>query len=188
MIDTRLLLPLSAAAVLALTACGSGTPAEDRTTDISTSDEAEVEEVTDDGDEGPVQAELGTSYEFDDGLTIEMTDIERATTGEWAMPENADYLRFTVQIQNGTGSPVDLTLFHIQCQYGEGGHTGESVYDTEGGVGDGFTSTVMDGNNATATFGCELPADESQIQIEVNVGDETETDWMRPTAFFTGEF
>jgi hypothetical protein len=175
-------------ALLAATACGSSTPAEDRTTDISAAD---VEDVADEDavDDSPseVEADLGSVYEFDDGLTIELSGIERATSGEWAYPENADYARFTVQVQNGTGSPVDLEMFYIQCQYGEDGRTGETVHDTDAGVGDGFTSTVMDGRNATADLGCELPSEETYLQIEVSVGDETPDEWYRPTVYFTGD-
>ena len=187
----RITLPSAALlALLAATACGSTAPVEDRTADISAADAEDAEEAADDEiDDSPseVEAEIGSVYEFDDGLTIELSNIERAVSGEWAYPENVDYARFTVQIQNNTGSPVDLEMFYIQCQYGEDGRTGETVHDTDQGVGDGFTSTVMDGRNATTDLGCELPAEESYLQIEVSVGDETPDDWFRPTVYFTGD-
>lgn len=183
----KLALPSAALlALLATAACGGSTPAEDRTADISAAD-ADTEEDAVDDSPSEVEADLGSTYEFDDGLTIELSGIERATSGEWAYPENTDYARFTVQVQNGTGSAVDLEWFSIQCQYGEDGRTGEYIADTDNGVGDGFTSTVMDGRNATADLGCELPADESYLQIEVSVGDETPDDWFRPTVYFTGD-
>jgi hypothetical protein len=186
----RIALPSAALlALLATAACGSGAPVEERTTDIAAADAEDVEEVDEEIDDSPseVEAEIGSVYEFDDGLTIELSGIERAVSSEWAFPENAEYVRFTVQAQNGTGSAVDLEWFSIQCQYGDDGRTGEFVADTENGIGNGFTSTVMDGRNATADFGCEIPADETYLQIEVSVGDETPDSWMRPRVFFTGD-
>ena len=185
----KMTLPAAALlALLAATACGPSTPTEDRTVDIADAgDSAEDTEGTVDDFSSEVEAELGSVYEFDDGLTIELSGIERAVSGEWAYPESTEYARFTVQIQNGTGGPVDLEMLYLQCQYGEDGRTAETVHDTDAGVGDGFTSTVMDGRNATADYGCELPAEESYLQIEVSVGDETPDDWYRPTVYFTGD-
>lgn len=184
----KLTLPSAALiAILVATACGSGTPTEDRTTEISAAeaDAEEVEEIDDQPSE--VEADLGSVYEFDDGLTIELSGIERAVSGEWAYPENAEYVRFTIQVQNGTDGPVDLEMMYVDCQVGDDGRVGEFIADTDQGVGDGFTSTVMADRNATADYGCAMPADETYLQIEVNVGDETDEFWWRPTVFFTGD-
>ncbi|MFE9640276.1 hypothetical protein ACFYOC_14785 [Nocardiopsis alba] len=185
----RLALPSAALlALLAASACGTGgTPAEDRTANIA---EADTEaEPADEAEDSPseVEVDLGGTYEFDDGLVIELSGVERGVSGEWAYPENMEHARFTIQIQNGTGGAVDLTMFYLQCQYGEEGRTGETIHDTDQGLGDGFTGTVMADRSATADFGCELPSEESYLQVEVNVGDETETDWMRPTVYFVGD-
>lgn len=185
----RITLPSAALlALLAATACGTSTPAEDRTADLPAA-EADTESAEESVDDSPseVEAQLGSVYQFEDGLTIELSGIERAVSSEWAYPENAEYARFTVQVQNNTGGAVDLEMFYLQCQYGEDGLTGETIHDTDAGIGDGFTSTVMDGRNATATYGCELPAEESYLQIEVSVGDETPDEWFRPTVYFTGD-
>ena len=161
-----------------------------RTADITDEAAEAVEEVTEDqGEESPseVEAEIGSTYEFDDGLTVELSGVERAVSGEWAYPESAPYVRFTIQVQNGTGGPVDLSMMYTDCQVGEDGRTGEFVADTDAGVGDGFTSTVMDGRNATADFGCAMPEEETYLQIEVSLQDETDDGWFRETIFFTGE-
>ena len=185
----KLTLPSAALiALLAATACGGGTSPEDRTADISAAED--VEEVADDepADEpSEAEAEIGSVYEFDDGLTIELSGVERAVSGEWAYPENEPFVRFTVQVQNGTGGPVDLSMMYVDCQVGDDGRVGEFVADTDQGVGDGFTSTVMDGRNATADYGCAMPEDETYLQVEVSVQDETDDHWFRPTIFFTGD-
>lgn len=186
----RITLPSAALlALLATAACGTSAPAEDRTADISAADAEDAEEAVDEIDDQPseVEAEIGSTYEFDDGLTIELSGVERAVTGEWAYPENEPFVRFTIQVQNGTGGPVDLSMMYTDCQVGEDGRVGERVADTDQGIGDGFTSTVMDGRNATADFGCAMPEDETYLQIEVSVQDELEDFEFRPTIFFVGD-
>lgn len=176
-------------ALLAATACGPSVPVEDRTADISAEDAEAADSDTEAVDDAPseVEAEIGSVYEFDDGLTIELSGVERAVSGEWAYPENTPFVRFSIQVQNGTDGPVDLSMMYTECQVGEDGRVGEFVADTDQGVGDGFTSTVMAGRNATADFGCAMPEDETYLQIEVSVQDETEDMLFRPTIFFTGE-
>jgi hypothetical protein len=90
-------------------------------------------------------------------------------------------------VQNGTGGPVDLSMMYVDCQVGEDGRVGEFIADTDQGIGDGFTSTVMDGRNATADYGCAMPEDETYLQVEVNVQDELEDFEYRETIFFTGD-
>lgn len=178
-------------ALLAATACGPSVPVEDRTADISAEDaadagEVEAEEIDDTPSE--VETELGSVYEFEDGLTVELSGVQRATSGEWASPESAEYVRFTVQVQNGTPGPVDLSMMYVDCQVGEDGRRAEMVYDYEdGGLGDGFTSTVMADRNATADYGCTLDPSESYVQVEVAVQDETDDMLFRPTIFFVGD-
>lgn len=174
---------------LALTGCipVPVSPAEDRTTQL---EETEVDEAT--GEEGTteeaddaseVSVDLGGTYEFADGLSVELSGVERGTSGALAFPENAPMVRFTVQLQNNTGGAIDTTLFLIQCQVGEEGRLGEQVFDYDAGLGDGFTSSLADGRNATADYGCEMPEEETFLQVEASLMD----DFTRPTIFFSGD-
>ncbi|MBB6175020.1 hypothetical protein HNR23_005080 [Nocardiopsis mwathae] len=187
----RSTMPLTAvalAALLGLTACGSG-GAEDRTTELDAVEEegAAAEEAKDDAEGAEadtVEVKLGGTYEFDDGLAVELSGVERGVSGKWAFPENAPMVQFTIQLQNDSGSSIDTALTHVECQVGDEGRRGEFVADADQGLGDGFTSTLMDGRQATADYGCAMPEDETYLQIEVSVNDDV---WERPTIFFVGE-
>lgn len=186
-------IPATTTAALALLLAGCGIPdVEDTVTDLAEDAAAadeDTDETEDDGDEGDeedgtVETEIGGVYEFSDGLSVELSNVHRGVSGEWAFPEATPYVGFTVQVQNATGDAVDLVLFHVECAIGEDGRRAESIFDSENGLGDGFTSTVMDGNNATMDWGCELPEDDSAVQIEISVNDDLLT---RPTVYFVGD-
>ncbi|PRX95549.1 hypothetical protein [Allonocardiopsis opalescens] len=176
-------------AVAALTACAplgappvADLPPTEPLADEATVDAAEAAESP--VEEGPAEAELGSTHTWNDGLAIELSGVERALSGEYAMPAGEPYVRFTMQVQNDTGGPVDLSLVWIECQVGEDGRIGDLVYDYDAGLGDGFSSTVMDGRDATADFGCAMPEDESYLQIEVHPQDEA---MLRQPVFFIGD-
>ena len=172
-------------ALLATAACGAD-PSVDRVAELPAAED--VEEVAD--EEAPadepseLELDFGGSYTFDDGLVVEMTNVHRGTSGEWAMPENAPYVGWTLQLQNGTGQALDTSFVYIDCQVGEEGRRAEEVFDYDEGLGDGFTSTLMDGRNATADYACEIPAEETYLQVELSVNDDI---FERPTVFFVGD-
>lgn len=178
---------LTGAAALLITGCVPTAPAEDRTAELPDDTDTGVEEVADDEPEeeegGSEEADLGGTYEFNDGLTVEMSNLHRGTSSEWALPESAPYVGWTLQLDNDTGSEVDTTLVHVECQVGDEGRSAEQVFDTDQGLGDGFTSTLMDGRQATAEFACEMAEDDSYLQVELSILD----DFARPTIFFVGD-
>lgn len=152
--------------------------------DTTTEDAAQEEGE----DETPnaVEEEFGSEYVYTDGLTVRLTNLERRVSDEWDAPENTPYVYFDVQFDNATGGPVDLTYLSVHCQVGEEGRTAENMYTDD--TGSGFTSTVMDERTATAGHGCELPEDESYLQVELTLSDwEDFDDEVRETVYFVGD-
>ena len=148
-------------------------------------EEAAQEEAADETPAG-VEEAFGSEYVYTDDLTVRLANLERRVSGEWDSPENTPYVYFDVQFDNATGGPVDLTYLSVYCQVGEEGRTAEDVYTDD--TGSGFTSTVMDGRTATAGYGCELPEDESYLQVELTLSDwEDFDDEVRETVYFVGD-
>ncbi|WP_017582073.1 hypothetical protein [Nocardiopsis valliformis] len=175
-------------ALLALLSACSTTPDDSQIVGLepSQSDDATVEEAAEDETPTSVEEEFGSEYVYTDDLTVRLTNLERRVSGEWDMPEDTPYVYFDIQFENGTGSPVDLSYLSVYCQIGEEGRTAEDVWTDD--TGSGFTSTVMDGRTATAGYGCELPEDESYLQVELTLSDwEDLDDYMRETVYFVGD-
>lgn len=174
------------------TGCAS-TPDDGQIVDLEHTQKGEdtaVEEAAQDeaGDETPTSVEeaFGSEYVYTDDLTVRLANLERRVSGEWDSPEDTPYVYFDVQFDNASGGPIDLTYLSVYCQVGEEGRTAEDVYTDD--TGSGFTSTVMDGRTATAGYGCELPEDESYLQVELTLSDwEDFDDEVRETVYFVGD-
>ncbi|MGW3668096.1 hypothetical protein [Streptomyces sp. NPDC005141] len=90
-------------------------------------------------------------------------------------------MRFSITVANGGSQIMDASLLSVQCQYGSAGREGHEIFDSAAGL-DGTPSThVRAGRSITAEFGCELPRNESYIQIEVRPSFES------GTAIFAGD-
>lgn len=153
--------------------------------DVS-AEEAAQEEGSEDEAPTSVEEEFGSEYVYTDGLTVRLTNLERRVSGEWDLPEDTPYVYFDVQFDNGTGGAVDLNYVSVYCQIGEEGRTAEDMYTDD--TGSGFTSAVMDGRTATAGYGCELPEEESYLQVELTLSDwEDFDDYVRETVYFVGD-
>lgn len=163
------------ALALALSACSTPTedipvapaPAED--TDTANANDGGGEEET--GAEEPV--DLASEHDFGDGLTVSLSNIARARTSPQAYPEDSPYLGFTVTWTNETGSQVNLAMASVNCVVGEDGRESDTVFDSGNGVDSSFASTLLDGNTATGDFGCEMDEDETRIQVEIALWEET---------------
>lgn len=128
---------------------------------------------------------LETPYEYPDGFTVTLSDFERGKSSDTALPADTDYVRFTVQVENKVGKPVDLGLFTLLCKTGDEGAAAEEVFDE--GLGGQLTGTVNDGKKATGDFACVMDPAETKLQVEVspNYGDDITE--LPDTAVFNGE-
>ncbi|GAA2108928.1 hypothetical protein [Streptomyces synnematoformans] len=107
---------------------------------------------------------------YETGVEVTLSKFERATSSEWAAPADTPYVKFNVKITNGSEESIDLNEMLVECQYGDS--TGEQIFD------DGLdtpTTHLRPGRTMDLPTGCELPADESYVQIEMAPDFESET-------------
>lgn len=166
----------------ALTACANnnGPSARNatRATDATVTPTVEepTEEATEEAADTPYGLTDTVTYEND--VAVNLTKFVRKVSSDYASPENTPYVKFTVKITNGSNGTIDATGMNVNCQYGEEGQESEAIFDD--GL-DGSPSTrLLAGRSITVPWGCELPKDQTFIQIEVSPDYESET------AIFTG--
>ncbi|GLZ80046.1 hypothetical protein Afil01_48530 [Actinorhabdospora filicis] len=123
-------------------------------------------------DKKPAGNALDAPYKWEDGFVATLTGFERKKSSDTASPGNTDYVEFTIQVENGTGKDVELTLFSIACKTGTDGKASEEIFDE--GVGAQLTGTVQAGKKATGKFGCAMPTSDKTLQVEIspNYGDD----------------
>lgn len=175
---------LAALLLLPLAACTTNdtTGSESSTADVTVtpSTEEPAEEPASDeetpGSDGPYALTDTVAYEND--VEVSLSKFTRATSSEYASPENAPYIRFTVKVVNGSGGTIDATGLTVNCSYGEDGQTSESVFDD--GLDGSPTTKLLAGRSINVPWGCELPKGERVLQIEVSPDFESEA------AIFTG--
>lgn len=191
---TNLVIIGSAAAVIAavvatgITVSGSGddeakpgptvtvteiAPADDEPTGGEDDTEPAAEDTDDDG-----VYSLGDDVIYETDVEVGLSKFSRATSSEYAAPENTPYVRFTVKIKNGGDEKLDMALLTINCSYGQDGQSSEAIFDT--GLDGGPDTSLLPGRSISVPWGCELPKDEKLLQVEVAPDFESET------AIFTG--
>ena len=155
------------------------------------SDDGTGDKPADNGSQAPANDDksgehgLETPYEYPDGFTVTLSDFKRGKSADTALPADTDFVRFTVQVENKVGKPVDLRLFTLMCKTGDEGRDVEEVFDE--GLGGQLTGTVNDGKKATGDFACVMDPAETKLQVEVspNYGDDITE--LPDTAVFNGE-
>lgn len=187
---------VGATAALSLAACGSTTGSssndEPRGTNTSSDytresieDEAEVEADTADEavDEVPAPDEpnkFGSTYTYDDGISIHVSELTEFTPNEWAAGGEGypHHVLATIRVVNNSGAPFDASM--VYPTVASGSSEGDSVYDSENGIGGPPETTVLDGREVSwkAGFGVEDPSD---------IVMELEASWDHaPAIFATG--
>ncbi|HET6636169.1 MAG TPA: hypothetical protein VFH77_14215 [Streptomyces sp.] len=143
-------------------------------------DKSKDESSGDQGDDGTVGLTDKVTYE--NGVQVQLADFKRGRTGEFAVPQNTDYVKFTVTMVNGSKETIDAVALYVQCQYGQNpAHDGEMVFDHDNGI-DGPPSThVTPGNSITYTMACVMPKDETRLQVEASPS------FISDTALFVGK-
>ncbi|UXY26015.1 hypothetical protein [Streptomyces sp. HUAS TT20] len=124
---------------------------------------------------------LDDTVTYESDVEVSLSGFKRSVTGEYAEPEKTAYVRFTVKVKNGGSKTLDSTMLSVNCSYGQDGHTSDSVFDSEHGLGGGPDTKVLAGRSLNVPWGCVLPKNEKLIQIEVSPDMESET------AIFTGD-
>lgn len=136
--------------------------------------------TADAGDDGTVGLTDKVTYE--NGVTVQLAGFDRGRTGEFGVPQNTDYVKFTVTMVNGSKKTIDAMDLYVQCQYGENpAHDGEMVFDHDNGIDAPPSTHVTPGNSITYTMACVMPKDESRLQVEASPS------FISDTALFVGK-
>jgi hypothetical protein len=138
--------------------------------------EEDTEPAAEDTDDGVYSLDDTVIYETD--VEVSLSKFSRATSSEYASPENTPYVRFTAKIKNGGDEKLDTTLLSINCSYGQDGQSSEAIFDS--GLDGGPDTSLLPGRSINVPWGCELPKGEKLIQVEVA------PDYDSETAIFTG--
>ncbi|WP_200303393.1 hypothetical protein [Streptomyces adelaidensis] len=116
---------------------------------------------------------------YDSDVEVTLSGFKRGVSSDYAAPENTPYAKFTIKIVNGSDVTVDANEMTVDCAYGDEGKEGEAIYDD--GL-DGLPDTrILAGRSLTVPWGCELPKDETFLQVEVS------PDYDSEEAIFTGD-
>ncbi|MEI5522467.1 hypothetical protein WB401_15690 [Streptomyces brasiliscabiei] len=146
----------------------SGEEAEDSSGDVSD---------TSSDDDGVFA--LDDTVVYDSDVEVSLSGFERGVSNDYAAPENTPYAKFTIKVVNGSDATVDANEMTVDCAYGDEGKEGEAIYDD--GL-DGLPETrILAGRSLTVPWACELPKDETFLQVEVS------PDYDSEEAVFTGE-
>lgn len=158
---------LSGLAALATAVLLVGCSVEEPTTaPLETADAApaEKEEAGTDSEEEKAlplegEAKLGKS------ASVRISDVSRGVSSEYAAPADTPYAQFKITLKNNGDKAMDPAALMVACAYGESGETSEMVFD--GDVGDIPTVKTLPGKSTTFSQACELPKDETELQIQV---------------------
>lgn len=152
-------------AVLALTGCAQATPVS-----VTEGSPQAVKQAT---AAVPKVAKIGSTYAYSDGLKVTVSAAKRFKIGPYAAggKPGGTGVMFTVVLLNSTTETFDATLTGLAVSYGADGEQAEQVFDTDQGLGGGFTGKVAPGRKATARFGFAVPAaGMKDLQVEVRPG------------------
>lgn len=174
------------AAGLVLTGCSLDEPTVTEPDAVTSSESPAAEPVakpTQEPAAEPVEkvANFKQAYTYDDGLKIQVSKIDTAKAGEYAMgaKPGASVLVLTVKITNGTKTVIDPALLTAALTYGADGTEVEQVFD--GDLGGGFSAKIAPGKSASAEFGYSVPkAGYGSVTFDVS------PDFERESALFSG--
>lgn len=101
---------------------------------------------------------------YANGTAVSLSDYQRGTSTANASPANTPYVSFTIKIENGSTSAFDVETGYLSCFHGEESQQSEQIFDERlHGLPD---LRLRPGRTAKATMACEMPKDESYLQIE----------------------
>ncbi|EXF25268.1 hypothetical protein BG28_14335 [Nesterenkonia sp. AN1] len=112
-----------------------------------------------------------------------ISEPEAFTPGEYAFggEEFEQHVMFDVTIENNSGEDYDPSMAYVTAS--SGGAEGDSVFDSDSGLGGTSTTTVTDGQSTTwqEGFGVNDPAD---INVEFT---DLDFELMRESVLFVSE-
>jgi hypothetical protein len=147
----------------------------------SAEDAQETQDTQDDSGSDTFVVALDRTATWKNGVKAHLSDFGRGTSGEYASPSGEPYLTFSVTLQNGSKSTIDLALVSLSCPDGA-----EEVFDTDAGFGGAPDTHLLPGKSQTWKAACVFPKTARSAQIEITPTDSSDSGWYR-TAIFTGQ-
>jgi hypothetical protein len=129
-------------------------------------------------------AAFGQTYRWADGLAANVSRIRQYTPSEYAAGTHKGdtAVIVTVKITNGSGKPFDTALLSVNVKAGPDGVAGEQIFDSDKGLGDGFSGTIVPGSAATADFAFDIPKGTTgalDVEIQPDMGmDYASEHWV----------
>ncbi|MFG3659505.1 hypothetical protein [Streptomyces sp. NPDC047706] len=118
---------------------------------------------------------------WNNGVEANLSGFSRGTSGEYASPSGKSYLSFSVTMQNGSKSTIDLAMVSLSCPDGA-----DEIFDTDAGFDGAPDTHLLPGKSQTWKAACVFPKTARSAQIEITPTDTSGSGWYR-TAIFTGQ-
>ncbi|MFD7992216.1 hypothetical protein [Streptomyces mexicanus] len=146
-----------------------------------TEDARDAQDTQDDSAGDTFTVALDKTATWNNGVKAHLSGFSRGTSGQYASPSGKPYLAFSVTLENGSKSSIDLSMVSLSCPDGA-----DEIFDTEAGF-DGTPDThVLPGKSQTWKAACAFPRTARNAQIEITPTDTSGSGWYR-TAIFTGQ-
>ncbi|MEW2515635.1 hypothetical protein [Streptomyces sp. NPDC046870] len=124
---------------------------------------------------------LDKTATWNNGVKTHLSGFGRGTSGEYASPSGKAYLAFSVTVQNGSKSAIDLSMISLSCPDGA-----DQIFDTDAGFAGTPDTHLLPGKSQTWKAACAFPKTARSVQIEITPTDTSGSGWYR-TAIFTGQ-
>ncbi|MFF8034575.1 hypothetical protein [Streptomyces sp. NPDC016626] len=141
----------------------------------------DAQDAQDDSDGDTFVVALDETATWKNGVKAHLSDFGRGTSGEYASPSGEPYLAFSVTLQNGSKSTIDLAMVGLSCPDGA-----DEIFDTDAGFGGAPDTHLLPGKSQTWKAACVFPKTAKDAQIEITPTDSSDSGWYR-TAIFTGQ-
>jgi hypothetical protein len=166
-----------------LSACSSiGGPQTDTASPTATvSASQDTQSAQDDSNGDTITVALDKTATWTNGVQAHLSDFSRGTSGEYAFPSGKAYLAFSVTMQNGSKSPIDLSAVSVSCPNGA-----DEISDVDAGFSGTPDTHLLPGKSQTWKEACVFAKTAKSAQIEITPTDTSGSGWYR-TAVFTGQ-
>ncbi|MFJ4466164.1 hypothetical protein ACIP2X_01450 [Streptomyces sp. NPDC089424] len=141
----------------------------------------DAQDTQDASDSDTFTVALGKTATWNNGVEAHLSGFSRGTSGEYASPSGKAYLSFSVTMQNGSKSTIDLAMVSLSCPDGA-----DEIFDTDAGFDGAPDTHLLPGKSQTWKAACVFPKTARSAQIEIMPMDTSGSGWYR-TAIFTGQ-
>lgn len=141
----------------------------------------DAQDTQDDTGSDTFTVALDGTATWNNGVKAHLSGFSRGTSGEYASPSGTAYLAFSVTMQNGSKSTIDLSMINLSCPDGA-----EEVFDMDAGFNGAPDTHLLPGKSQTWKVACVFPETARSAQIEITPTDTSGSGWYR-TAIFTGQ-